>query len=171
MNTRTIDQLLYSSMTAYALAYIAQIDGVATMTRDEMIDNINDLYGIDGIMADGYTDTLALRYELTCQMNRDWDLDSALWHEIGFWRCKIARIESNEAAQYGAEWNLWDNPVFSVIEWGFMAPLYCTIKRNGVNIYRTQEPTVIHNAGLFLWREVTYCRYPLLDADRIEDQS
>lgn len=104
MDTRTIDQLLHCSMTSYALAYIGQIDGIATMTRKELVSNINALYGFDDIKEPEYMSTKALRYELEYQLDREWNPDKKLWREVTYWRNKAKCIEANEDAQYGAEW-------------------------------------------------------------------
>lgn len=159
---RTIDQLLYSSMTAYALAYIAQIDGVDTMTRKELIDNINQLYGFDDIIggAEG-SGTGTLRMELAYQIDLDWHPEPALWYEISYWRNKQDRIDANEDAEYGAEWGMY----------GEAAECKNVSQPNKNNwfgdnwrIIRVQRDA----PGEYF---VTYRRYPLLDADRIEDQS
>ena len=162
MTDVTIDQLLTSSTTAYALAYIEQVDGIEAMTREEIMDNLNALYGVSVPTLDVTTEDL--REELRFQIDRDWILDDMLMLEILFWRFKNADIEVNEAIEYGHEWNLYGE---TCTQRTLFLGLETEMDEQG-NHWRLNRLEYgpgynEYNIGIFTW-------HPLIDAARIEAQ-
>lgn len=100
----TTQQLTTCSVWAYANAYLEQRDGVWTMSRDEVIDNLNALYGLGDCTED--SDLYDLRVELYCSLEMDWGAlsDTALFLEVQRQRRQREREAANEHAEYAGEW-------------------------------------------------------------------
>ncbi len=145
-------------ITNYALWYIEQVDGIEALTRDEIMDNLNALYGVPVPTFDVSTDDL--REELRFQIDRDWQLDEPLMNEILYWRYKNADIEVNEDAEYSVEYKLYGDEV----------KCKNVYQPNGNNWFG-DDWRMCHiqreSHGRYF---VTYRRYPLIDAARIEAQ-
>ncbi|MFA5377853.1 MAG: hypothetical protein WC455_19035 [Dehalococcoidia bacterium] len=109
------------------------------------------------------------RYALFCYLTKQEaeeflaDTRKSEYVEYATARLEYDMTEANEDAEYGAEWGMW----------GEAETMKTLCPVGVVPDYITPDWRQIGSIAAFVFDAdfVTYKRYPLLDADRIEDQS